>query len=175
MAVHQYKHGIGIFPSRQRAIQALEELKVGGFPMHKVAAIAKGSESNEQLGNDNHKERATTPASGAAAGAVTGGTAGGILALIGGLTVLMIPGFGPALAAESILVTLLGSGASATAGGLVGALRGWFIPEEQAKFYNERLEQQNYLVTVEGTESEIHRAEVILNSWGIQEWQIFDA
>jgi hypothetical protein len=169
MASNQLQHGIGTFPSRQRAIQAFNELRKTGFPMQKISVLAKNPDGNEQLGSADMDERAITPVEGARAGVVQGGTTGGLLALIGGLTVLIIPGFGPALAAEPVLATLLGSGAAATAGGLVGALRGWFIPEEQARFYNERVSQRNYLVTVEGTEDEIRQAETVLKRWGIQE------
>ena len=63
--------------------------------------------------------------------------------------------------------------AVAAAGGLIGALEGWYVPEKQAKFYNDRVSQGDYLVTLEGTESEILTAEKILSRWGIQEWQIF--
>jgi hypothetical protein len=94
--------------------------------------------------------------------------------LVAGLGILLIPGFGPALAAESVLATLLGSGASAAAGGLIGALRGWFLPEEAAKLYNDRVFQGDYLVTIESTEDNIHQAEPILKRFGIQEWRIFE-
>lgn len=176
MALDERKHAVGIFADRQRAIRALNELAYTDFPMNKIFVITKNSDNSEkQLGSADTSEFTITPSEGATLGAVRGGTTGGLLALIGGLTVLLIPGFGPALAAESILATFLASGASATAGGLVGALRGWFLPEEQAKFYDEQVGQQNYLVTVEGTESEMRHAEAVLNSWAIQEWRVFDA
>ena len=115
-----------------------------------------------------------TPAEGAAAGAVVGATKGGLLALIAGLGVLLVPGFGLALAAESLLTVLLGGGASAAVGGVVGALRGWFLPEEATIFYNHQISQGVYLVTVEGTENEIRRAKAILTRWGIQKWCVYN-
>jgi hypothetical protein len=86
---------------------------------------------------------------------------------------LLIPGIALALAAESVLTVLLGSAAVAATGGLIGALQGWFIPEEQARFYNDRVSQGDYLVILEATESEIHQDEKILSRWDIQEWHIF--
>jgi hypothetical protein len=88
---------------------------------------------------------------------------------------LLVPGFGQALAVESLLVTLVASGASAAAGGLVGAVRGWFLPEEPAILYNEQVSQEVYLVTVRGTKNEIRRAEPILTRCGIQDWRVYDA
>ncbi|MBD2774012.1 general stress protein [Iningainema tapete] len=174
MAYDQLQHAIGIFASRQTAIQAIDELRSSGFPMNKISIITKKPNFNEQLKDANISEPTITPAEGAAAGGVAGSTAGGLLALSVGLGVLLIPGFGPTLAAESILVTLLGSGASAAAGGLIGALRGWFVPEKAAQLYNERVFQGDYLLTIEGTQEDIRYAERILSRWGIQEWRVFD-
>jgi hypothetical protein len=49
------------------------------------------------------------------------------------------------------------------------------IPDERARFYNDRVTHGDYLVMVDGTEDEIRRADTILNRRGIQEWGIFDA
>lgn len=173
MISNQRQHGIGIFRRRQRAIQAFDELKNTGFPMNKISVLTKNPASDEQLSSAGRSELTLTPGEGAAGGAAVGATIGGSLALIAGLGALLVPGFGPALAVESLLVTLLGSGASAAAGSLVGALRGWFLPEEVAIFYNDQISQGVYLVTVEGTENEIRRAERILTRWGIQEWCVY--
>jgi hypothetical protein len=167
------KHAIGIISSREAATQALDELRVTGFPMSKISIITKNSEFNQSPSTANVEKRTITPVEGAKAGAITGGTTGGILTLIAGLGVLIIPGFGPVLAVESLLATLLASGATATLGGLVGALQGWFVPEEQAQLYNESVSQGEYLVTIEATEGEIQQAEPVLQRWGVREWHIY--
>ncbi|MBE9000732.1 hypothetical protein IQ274_21410 [Nostoc sp. LEGE 12447] len=174
MASGQLQHAIGIFRDRQIALQALDELRSSGFPMHEISVITKTPKLNEQLDSSDTSESTITPAEGAKAGGLAGARVGGLLTLVAGLGILLIPGFGPALAAESVLATLLGSGASAAAGGLIGALRGWFLPEEAAKLYNDRVFQGDYLVTIESTEHSIHQAEPILKRFGIQEWRIFD-
>ncbi len=184
MANSQLKHGIGTIPNRQTVENALQELKNNGFPMNKISAIAqspdaqrhiaKSSNRDEQLGGNSRRERTITPTEGAASGTVTAGVTGGLLTLIGGLGVLLIPGFGPAIAAESILATLLASGLGAGTGGLIGALQGWFIPEDQAKFYNDRVSRGDYLVIIEGTEEELRQAEFLLNRHGVQEWRVYN-
>jgi hypothetical protein len=103
------------------------------------------------------------PALSSSEGAVAGATTGGSLALVGGLAALLIPEIGLAIAVESILVILLGTGASAAAGDLVGALQGWFVPKEIAQIYDERVLQGNYLVTIESIENEL--AMVALKFW----------
>lgn len=174
MASNQLKHAIGTLPSRQSAEQALNQLRDAGFSMNQISVIAKGTNHNEQLSSADTSEQTVTRAEGAASGAVAGGRMGGSLFLIGGLMALLVPGIGPALAAETVLATLLGTGASTTAGGLIGALRGWFIPEERARSYAERVSRGDYLVVVEGTEDEIARAEAVLNRWGIHEWHTYN-
>jgi hypothetical protein len=87
--------------------------------------------------NEDKSKRAFTRSEGVASGAAEGAAAGGLLALAGGIAALLVPGIGLALAAESVLTVLLGSAAVAAAGGLIGALEGWYIPKKQAKFYKE--------------------------------------
>lgn len=174
MASGQLQHAIGIFSSQQRALQALEELRNSGFPINKISVITKKPKVDEQLDHADTSQSNITPAEGAAMGALASARVAGLLTLVAGLGILLIPGFGPALAVESVLVTLLGSGTSAAAGGLIGALRGWFLPEEAALLYNDRLFQGSYLVTIEGTEDDIRRAEPVLKHWGIQEWRVVD-
>lgn len=175
MASDQLKHAIGTFPNRQSAEQALMELRDTGFPINKISVIVKNSDRDQQLGGDDPRERTVTRAEGVGLGAAIGAAMGGLPALVGSLGVLFVPGVGPVLAAESILAALLGSGTIAVAGGLIGALQGWFIPQEQARFYNDRVSQGDYLVTVESTEDDIRRAEPILSRWGVQEWRVYNA
>jgi hypothetical protein len=143
--------------------------------MNKISVLTKYPTDGEQLGGAGRSGLSLTPGEGAAAGAVVGARIGGSLALVAGLGALLVPGFGQALAVESLLVTLVASGTSAATGGLVGALRGWFLPEEPAILHNHQVSQEVYLVTVRGTQNEIRRAEPILTRWGIQEWRVYDA
>lgn len=172
MTYNQHKYGIGLFRSRQRATQAFDELKNTGFPMNKISAITQYPVQGQPTEGVGKSGRSLTPGEGAAAGAVVGATIGGSLALVAGLGALLVPGFGQALAVETLLITLAGSGASAAAGSFVGAIRGWFLPQEVTLFYNDEISKGVYLVTVEGTENEIRRAEPILTRWGIQEWRV---
>lgn len=166
MTSQHLQRAIGLFSDFRRTEMALGDLRNAGFPMQKVSAVTKASQ-------EENSEPAMTRSEGASAGALTGSTVGGLLALAGGLGVLLIPGFGPVLAAESLLGVLLGSGATATVSGLYGALQGWLVPNEQAKVYSDRVNQGEYLVTIEATESEIQMAQPILDRWGIENWQVY--
>ncbi|WP_017314117.1 hypothetical protein [Mastigocladopsis repens] len=168
MASHQLQQAIGTLPNRKSAVQALDKLRSLNFPMHKVSVITKKPKLDSA---DTTEKSNMTSAKGAVAGGVAGATAGGLLVLGGGFAALLIPGIGSALTAGSVLMALLGS---ASAGGLLGAVRGWFFPEEVAQLYNDRIYQKDYLLTLKGTQEEICRAEPILKQCGIENWRVFD-
>ena len=79
---------------------------------------------------------------GAAAGAGIGGLVGlGVLAGV-------IPVIGPAIAAGTLATILTNAAGGAAIAGLSGALIGWGIPEEHAKYYDGQLEAGRVVVTV---------------------------
>lgn len=180
------KRAIGAFTQRGSAEAAITDLKNSGFSMNQVSIIAKDASNHDQIADTGVKVRQNNEVregnkadEGAKTGAVTGGALGGLGGLLVGLGVLAIPGIGPVLAggaAATALTTAISGGAiGAAAGGLAGGLVGLGIPEDRARVYNDRFERGDYLVMVEGTEDEIHRAEAILNQHGIRDWGIFDA
>lgn len=173
----QLKHAIGVFPSRQQAEKALIELRERGFNLDQVSVIAKDASLNEEIGGTElHKKDGNKAKEGAKAGAVAGGTVGGFLGLIGGLGVLAIPGVGAVTELGIVLAnTLLGGVIGGAGGGLVGALIGWGIPEDAARYYDERISVGDYVVIVEGTEREILNMQPILHNRGVQDWVIYDA
>jgi uncharacterized membrane protein len=90
--------------------------------------------------------------------------------------VLAIPGVGVAAEVGFLLAnTLLGGVIGAATGALAGALIGWGVPEDKAKYYDERVSQGDYLVVVQGTAEEILRAEAIIEHRGVRDWGIYDA
>ncbi|MBD2502413.1 general stress protein [Anabaena azotica] len=171
------RRAIGVFPHRRDAEAALTELRDAGFSMNQVSLIAKDSSGGTGAGaNIGHGNKADE---GAKAGAATGGALGGLGGLLVGLGALAIPGVGPVIAggaaATAIATTLAGGAIGAAAGGIAGGLVGLGIPEDRAKVYSDRFQRGEYLVIVDGTESEIQRAEAILKRRGIQEYSVFDA
>lgn len=168
------KNAMGIISTRQAATKVLDELRAIGFPMQKISVFTLDSE-NEKLHKDvNTNKHTMTPIEGAKVGAITGGAAGGLLTLTAGLGVLIVPGFGPALAVESVVGTLLAGGASAMFGSVYGAFQGWFAPQRQVRLC-EPTTQEEFLVAVEGSENEIHQAESILHYWGVREWHFYES
>lgn len=172
MNFNPIKHATGIISTRQAVTQVLDELKAIDFPVQKISVFNMNFEHEKSPKDAHAGNRTVTPIEGAKVGAITGGTAGGILTLIGGLGILIIPGVGPALAVESVMATLLASGASAAFGGLYGGFQGWFAPERLVRLYDSSTSQEEFLVTLEGTADQIRQAEYILRCRGVREWHV---
>lgn len=173
MTSNQYKHAAGIFSSREITEQAMKELKESGFAMSRSSVLVKDSDQAEQMSTTELKEKTLNRSERMTIGATEGAATGGLLMLAGGVAALLIPGIGLALAAESVLTVLLSSSAVAVSGGLLGALRGWFMSDSEAAHYYDRVDQGGYFVAIEGTDAELRQAEQILRKWGIQDWSVF--
>ncbi|MEG4113700.1 MULTISPECIES: histidine kinase [unclassified Microcoleus] len=173
------KRAVGVFSTRRETEHALGELRTAGFDMNRVSVIAKDADSKGDIaGIDVHDSADNKSDEGATKGALTGGTLGGLTGLLVGLGLVAIPGIGPIMlagaSATAIATTLAGTALGAAAGGLIGALVGMGIPEEEARAYNDRVARGDYLVLVDGSETEVAQAESILSRGGIQHWNTYD-
>jgi len=185
MIGQDHKRAIGTFSDHEDAQSALLELRDSGFPMDTVSIVghdanqmpnlggAQGSDNISDLNNRDNKSGV-----GATTGAVTGGAVGGLTGLLIGLGMVAIPGLGPVMmagAGATALATTLTGGAIGTAtGGIAGGLIGMGIPENRANAYSDRIDQGDYLVIVEGSDSDIRKAQNILSHRGISDWGIYD-
>ncbi|MBW4542661.1 MAG: DUF2382 domain-containing protein [Myxacorys chilensis ATA2-1-KO14] len=147
--------------------------------MDHVSVVTRDTDHRDGLAGAEVKERVGNKADeGAGVGAVSGGALGGLTGLLVGLGTLAIPGVGPIMlagaAATAIATTLAGGAIGAASGGLLGGLIGLGVPEKEARHYNERVEKGDYLVIVDGTADEIHRAETLLKRQGIRDWAVND-
>ncbi|MGB3491617.1 MAG: hypothetical protein WBA57_02730 [Elainellaceae cyanobacterium] len=181
----QTKRGVGVFADYQTTDKALRELKEIGYGMERVSIIGQDSEHLNRSGQtgdaqvqDLQADDGNHADDGATTGAISGGTVGGITGLLVGLGTLAIPGVGPIMlagaAATAIASTAAGGAIGAVTGGLVGGLVGLGIPEDRAKVYNDHLSHGKYLIIVDGTDSDIDRAEPILKRQDIDEWDVYE-
>ncbi|MEH1773802.1 histidine kinase [Nostoc sp.] len=178
MVVGVHKRAVGVFSNRRDVEHALHELKKVGFDMNRVSVITQDGDRGDIAGAEVSDRVGDKSDEGAKVGAATGGALGGLTGLLVGLGTLAIPGIGPIMlagaAATTLATTLAGAGIGAVAGSLLGALIGLGIPEERARVYDERVRRGHYLVILDGTDTEILRAEGILNSQGVEEFGIYD-
>jgi hypothetical protein len=178
MVVGVHKRAVGVFSHRRDVEHALHELKKVGFDMNRVSVITQDGDKDNISGADVRDRVSDKSDEGAKVGAATGGALGGLTGLLVGLGTLAIPGIGPIMlagaAATTLATTLAGAGIGAVAGSLLGALVGLGIPEERARVYDERVRRGHYLVIIDGTDTEIARAEAILHQGGVEEFGIYD-
>ncbi|MEH2324813.1 MAG: histidine kinase [Nostoc sp.] len=178
MVVGVHKRGVGVFSHRRDVEHALHELKKVGFDMNRVSVITQDGDKDDIAGAEVRDRVGDKSDEGAKVGAATGGALGGLTGLLVGLGTLAIPGLGPIMlagaAATTLATTLAGAGIGAVAGSLLGALVGLGIPEERARVYDERVKRGHYLVILDGTDTEIARAEAVLHQSGVEEFGIYE-
>ena len=138
-----------VFDSRDEAERALAELRSAGIDNEAISIVGR-TESGDGSGmTDGHDDDGVNK-SGAVKGALLGGGAGALL----GIAALAIPGVGPLAAAGAIAASAapeaaaIGAAAGATAGGLSGLLTKHGVSDEDASYYEDRINQGGYFVAV---------------------------
>jgi len=134
------KTTVGVFRSRAQAKRAIDELKSLGYQDSQIGLIAKDETGlGESDGTRSRWEEGT------GVGAATGALAGlGVATAIALVTPL-----GPLLAGGVLVSILAGAGVGAATGTVVGGLVGLGVNEEEALFYEERVYDGHFVVTVE--------------------------
>ncbi|MFT9850550.1 general stress protein [Aneurinibacillus sp. REN35] len=135
---------VGVFHTRDNATKVVEALKVMGYRPEDISVIVKDRSEIRSI----EKAAGTKVNEGLATGAVTGGMLGGLTGLLVGIGALTIPGIGPIVAAGPIATTLGGAALGASALGLMGALIGMGIPENEARDYEKHVKNGDILVLV---------------------------
>lgn len=156
----------GIVNSHSQAEQVVEGLQEAGFPVSEISVLLPDNQGKHDIGH----VKATKAPEGATTGATTGGVTGGVLGLLAGIGALAIPGVGPFIAAGPLMAALSGAAIGATTGGVVGGLIGLGIPEIEAKRYENKLKNGNYLIAVHARDGEeTDRAKEIFENAGAED------
>lgn len=140
-----------VFDSRDEAERAVTELRSAGVRDSAISIIGRtdGKTSETDGGGDEVNK------SGAVKGALAGAGAGTLL----GIAALAIPGVGPLAAAGAIAAAAvpeaaaIGAVAGATAGGLTGLLTKHGVSDDDAGYYEQRINDGGYFVSVDAEES----------------------
>ncbi len=132
---------VGVFHSHAEARKAVAELKSAGFTDEQI-----GVASRDQEGTFAEQNEETMAEEGAVAGAATGLGAGALWGL--GIVAGALPAIGPVIAGGALAAVAASAATAAAAGGLVGALVGYGIPEEEANYYHSEFESGRTIVTV---------------------------
>jgi len=171
---------VSVYSNSQDLRVALDKLHEANFPREQISVVSKHTDDvtdktargQSVIKGNSDKVSSTKADEGAATGAATGGALGGLGGLLVGLGILALPGVGPIIAGGTLATALAtaaaGGAIGATAGGLTGALVGLGIPENDAKQYNDRLIGGDYLLVLEGSESQLREVRSLIkndNNW----------
>jgi len=149
-----------------QAQRIVVDLKGAGFSNNDISVLFPDKTGTRDFAHEHN----TKAPEGTATGAGLGGLLGGALGWLAGIGSLAIPGVGPFIAAGPIMAALSGAAVGATVGGLTGALVGMGIPEYEAKRYEGRVKEGNYLISVHTDDStQRSRAKEIFEQAGAED------
>ena len=141
-----------VFDSHSEAEAAARDLRQAGVPDSALSVIARRQEESGDYGDaDTHE--AAEKGEGALKGAIGGAGVGALL----GIAALAIPGVGPLAAAGAIAsgaipeAVAIGAGAGALTGGLTGLLTKHGVSDEDAGYYEERINSGGVFLSVDAS------------------------
>jgi hypothetical protein len=151
---------VGHFRDHGSADAAYEDLIASGFSQEEISLIGRGSEQGERANND---------------GLITtqdGVKFGGIAGLLLGAAVMLIPSLRPIVAAGPIAAGLAGLATGGVTGAVLGGVTAGLIhaglSEDDATYYDERLRDGGYLLTVHTEAAGYDQAHAILVQHGAE-------
>ena len=151
-----------VFDSHPEAEAAARDLRSAGVPDSALSVIARRQEGGSGDYGDATTHEAAEKGEGAVKGALGGGAVGALL----GIAALAIPGVGPLAAAGAIAASALpeaaaiGAGVGALAGGLSGLLKQHGVSDEDAGYYEERINNGGVFLSVDTRQAGISADQV---------------
>ena len=146
-----------VFDSHSEAETAVRELQQAGVRDSALSVIARKGDGDGDYGDVDTQD---ADGGGALKGALVGGGAGALL----GIAALAIPGVGPLVAAGAIAssaipgAAAIGAGVGAVAGGLTGLLTDHGVSDEDAGYYEGRIQDGGVFVSVDTADAAISAA-----------------
>lgn len=170
----------GAFNDVVEAEKTIQGLLDAGFTRDDISVFAQDEDQVEALEQVNDMEvttntenRGSNAGKGLGWGALSGGILGGIAGLLAGGIAVTIPGAAPLVVAGAGSTALTGALTGIVGGGVVGALVGAGLPEEQAKEYEEFIEDGKVVVVVKVSEEQKQLAQDAMNSGGSQHTTVY--
>jgi uncharacterized membrane protein YsdA (DUF1294 family) len=176
MILQHHRRAIAVFSNLDTAGQAVDQLVIAGFPLYKIFLLGQDTRlttgvvdvpPTRELLRWESAQIAPNRARNLASGLVIGNVVGGSMGLLFSAGLLMVPGFSSIVLGSELLLLAASAVLGAVTGGAIGAWVGHEISAQQTKAHTNQLAQGNYLLLINGTESEVFRAEHILYVQGI--------
>lgn len=158
---------VGLYDNATDVQRVLDALHGAGIPNEQISVITRdpGHRSAVQVKDGGGDATGAMALGGAALGGISG-----LLAGLGALGALAIPGIGPIIAVGTLggalAGTAIGAGVGAAAGSLIGALADAGIPQEEANIYAEGVRRGSILVSVNSADHFIEKVRQIMRQTG---------
>ena len=154
---------VSLYDELSNARNAVEDLVKAGFARDAISLVARDMDGQYATYFEKQEnQEGDIPPRDEEEGAIAGGIIGGLAGILLGLGMMAIPGIGPVIAAGPLATILLGAGTGTLAGSLVGAIVEWDVPEEEAEYYAERVQQGSTLVFVKTSDDQADQVTSIL-------------
>jgi uncharacterized protein (TIGR02271 family) len=158
---------VGVFHSPSEAQKAIRELKAAGFTDSEIG-VASHDKEGAYGGHGVTEGEGNKSGTGAAVGATAGLGAGALWGL--GIVAGVLPAIGPVIAGGALAAIAASAAGTAVAGGILGALVGLGIPEEEAKYYESEFQRGRTVVTVKATGDRYTKAHQILDRYNAYDY-----
>jgi uncharacterized membrane protein len=158
-----------VFDDRSEAEAAIRDLRAAGIDSGRLSVIGQ-DEDRTTLSDGTGEVVDDDAVSDTAGGALAGAGIGALL----GVAALAIPGVGPLVAAGAIAssaipgAAAIGAGLGAAAGGLTGFLKDHGVNDEDAEYYEGRINDGGTFVSVDASDTGVEEGTIrdILNRSG---------
>lgn len=155
---------VGLFDDYNQAKNAALEVERAGVSHNDISVLANNE--TEVHGRRDAIDTHSTMGHAVTKDAGVGAEIGGVLGLLAGLSLFVIPGLGFIAGAGWLAGMLTGAGIGAVAGGLVGVLTHVGVPATDAAYYTEGVRRGGTLVAIRAEDSAASGIARILNSAG---------
>ena len=156
----------GLFATRNEASEAVREIKAAGVPNAEISIVTNRVDGqSDQRSADDRSVDNNMAESGLGDGAAIGGVLGGGAGLLAGLGMFVIPGIGPLLGVGWLVSAAIGTAVGASGGGLIGALIGAGVDNDDAQVYVDRIRTGGTLVSARVPDADVPTIEAIMRKY----------
>jgi hypothetical protein len=152
---------VAVFEDRNEAVAAVDELEQAGFKAEEIGFALRGSEAVR--GGMITDATGTKDAKGALTGMAAGGMVGGVLTAA---VSLLLPGVGPVVAGGLLAAFFGGAIAGTAIGGILGAMTGLGVSEDEARFYEREFHSGRAIVAIRSGKRAADAAEILRRHGG---------
>jgi hypothetical protein len=135
----------GLFRDGESVERAYQSVAQRGYDTADINMVMSDDTRKRYFSDDRHSNTELGSKEGGELGGPIGGTIGTIIPAIIAVGVVALPGL---ILAGPVAVALAAAGAAALAGGLIGALSDWGIPEERIRQYEAGIHDGGILIGV---------------------------